>query len=434
MKTVIDLKSTDLNDVIKIMQKYNGCFPTEIEHPAVMTLRLRNMTNGTDYHTGAQNFEITFRADVKNKIVDIHYEHIGFAVSAMKHAKPFDMRVRMGRDFFDRVTFIDMPKDMETYTWLISPTKNAFNGNNAEFIVFMCHCAGYCLGAFPFALDSKVTGDTITYTTKPNFYKTAVDGIELLFIQKRKDDMLAGWDCVNIDWQNFWKMTNMIEDEEFNGTFDHLAFEHLAVRMDDMENSETYYFYDINPRNMTVEVSFCKEKFDYISVKYKLKFWYSINPITGEKMLKWDFADPSKINKDSYENLTKSCGEDHSGQNWSTIEFIVRLFLYTNTFMIYYKDVATNVEEKVCMKQSESKPYKHHSRGTVRMYKSYTLKKNWKTQVNRKKAEIHCLAWGVRGHFRHYKNGKTIFVNAYVKGKERNKYQGKDYMLLPKEA
>lgn len=34
--------------------------------------------------------------------------------------------------------------------------------------------------------------------------------------------------------------------------------------------------------------------------------------------------------------------------------------------------------------------------------------------------KIHCECWGVRGHYRHYKNGKTVFIKAYQKGKKRN--------------
>ena len=33
----------------------------------------------------------------------------------------------------------------------------------------------------------------------------------------------------------------------------------------------------------------------------------------------------------------------------------------------------------------------------------------------------HCEAWGVRGHYRHYKNGKVIFIKPYVKGSGRLK-------------
>lgn len=34
--------------------------------------------------------------------------------------------------------------------------------------------------------------------------------------------------------------------------------------------------------------------------------------------------------------------------------------------------------------------------------------------------EIKCLCWGVRGHERHYKNGRVVFIKPYRKGKERD--------------
>lgn len=39
---------------------------------------------------------------------------------------------------------------------------------------------------------------------------------------------------------------------------------------------------------------------------------------------------------------------------------------------------------------------------------------------------IKCPCWDVRGHYRHYKSGKTVFVKNYVKGKERNKEKPKE--------
>lgn len=43
-----------------------------------------------------------------------------------------------------------------------------------------------------------------------------------------------------------------------------------------------------------------------------------------------------------------------------------------------------------------------------------------------------CPCWGVIGHMRHYKSGKTVWIKPYKKGKERNnpkKYQPKDYEI-----
>lgn len=39
---------------------------------------------------------------------------------------------------------------------------------------------------------------------------------------------------------------------------------------------------------------------------------------------------------------------------------------------------------------------------------------------NRRKFNITCECWGVRGHFRHYKNGNIVWIPSYEKGKKRN--------------
>ena len=41
----------------------------------------------------------------------------------------------------------------------------------------------------------------------------------------------------------------------------------------------------------------------------------------------------------------------------------------------------------------------------------------------------HCPAWGVRGHYRHYKSGKVSYVKPYVKGKNKDAYRGREYAL-----
>ena len=43
--------------------------------------------------------------------------------------------------------------------------------------------------------------------------------------------------------------------------------------------------------------------------------------------------------------------------------------------------------------------------------------------------EIKCPCWEVRGHYRHYKSGKVVFVSSFKKGKNREtvKPKGKEY-------
>ena len=42
----------------------------------------------------------------------------------------------------------------------------------------------------------------------------------------------------------------------------------------------------------------------------------------------------------------------------------------------------------------------------------------------------HCPAWGVRGHYRHYKDGRCVYVRPCVKGPDRSQYCGREYELL----
>ena len=53
-----------------------------------------------------------------------------------------------------------------------------------------------------------------------------------------------------------------------------------------------------------------------------------------------------------------------------------------------------------------------------------------KEDIERRSMSYPC--WGVIGHMRHYKSGKTLWIKPYKKGKERNnpkKYQPKDYEI-----
>ena len=53
-------------------------------------------------------------------------------------------------------------------------------------------------------------------------------------------------------------------------------------------------------------------------------------------------------------------------------------------------------------------------------------------EQERTRREITCPVWEVRGHMRHYKSGKTVYVAPYRKGKERDSASavpGKEYVL-----
>jgi hypothetical protein len=62
------------------------------------------------------------------------------------------------------------------------------------------------------------------------------------------------------------------------------------------------------------------------------------------------------------------------------------------------------------------------------------FKKMAHAEHEKRKIERHCEAWGVRGHYRHYKSGKVAYIKPHVRGKEKEKYTGREYTLFPKSA
>ncbi len=67
--------------------------------------------------------------------------------------------------------------------------------------------------------------------------------------------------------------------------------------------------------------------------------------------------------------------------------------------------------------------------GKVRVLEIHITADEVRERIRRKVA-VHiwqCPAWGVRGHFRHYKTGKISYVKPYVKGKNKAAYTGREY-------
>lgn len=66
----------------------------------------------------------------------------------------------------------------------------------------------------------------------------------------------------------------------------------------------------------------------------------------------------------------------------------------------------------------------------------YDMKKIRTVKVDtlqaRKKGWTYSHSFQVHGHYRHYKNGKTIFINSFVKGKDKE-FKAQQIILKPKE-
>lgn len=120
--------------------------------------------------------------------------------------------------------------------------------------------------------------------------------------------------------------------------------------------------------------------------------------------------------------------------NW--MGFVGR-FINVNRFLKEFKPEEI-CKVKVKRQEPSSTPHhnskKKHKPNKVKTYKVYRfvddLEGAVKEHIQRAPNNRYCEAWGVRGHYRHYKDGKTVWVKACIKGKSRDKYAGKEYELF----
>ena len=97
------------------------------------------------------------------------------------------------------------------------------------------------------------------------------------------------------------------------------------------------------------------------------------------------------------------------------------------------KDETSSVEDIVGDIKDLKKKIKNQKKQRVACLLSDII--NYATVMGHK--EIHCECWSVRGHFRHYKNGKVVWVKPHEKGAKRNsgfKTEDKTYKLNKEES
>ncbi len=111
--------------------------------------------------------------------------------------------------------------------------------------------------------------------------------------------------------------------------------------------------------------------------------------------------------------------------------FYTNVFLAIQHFMMQEHDLleSKHVYDKVYASKNLplTAPYSKPGYVKVRcLAQDYKEKTDGITR-NIKRTEWHCPAWGVRGHYRHYKSGKVVYVKSYIKGKEKSLYLGREY-------
>lgn len=97
-----------------------------------------------------------------------------------------------------------------------------------------------------------------------------------------------------------------------------------------------------------------------------------------------------------------------------------------NTDMVTRKQRARDMANKEIT--SEDKTYKEHI-VIMNDIKVVTRSRKISNSLRSKKKYNVLNSWGVRGHYRHYKSGKVVYVKPYTKGKDKSRQIIKKYKV-----
>lgn len=317
------------------------------------------------------------------------------------------------------------PHSKEATEWLKVQRKDKTNMGEVAFMAILL--AEMMIEFVPFVCDISFRNDETHYTLKRNWKKEFEDAVITYAIADNKRLLTEGWDVVNLTSKQYYKVKDTITEHKIKFDIDNFALPRFCLAMYDSDKTTTYYHYEQKGRTVRCSIT---------NPSTFMQNWFTVTIHSID-----DNGDIHAImhTEDDDVELHKFLNDPVPAKerpsNVRIWEWIMYGFFIINAFMLHFGDVTTEVETKQAKAPSEEgRKQKKHDRNSVRLFKSYKLVKNWKSQA-RKKAEITCPCWGVRGHFRHYKNGKVVFVEAYVKGKEKDNYKGKEYNLMPyKEA
>lgn len=157
--------------------------------------------------------------------------------------------------------------------------------------------------------------------------------------------------------------------------------------------------------------------------------WFEAE-MAGRKVVEWR----SNLETGGIEELRIAAeGERKAGMaillaRDNTVAKCVRKFRALMLFAAYYREEVerTRVVERTVKPRKNGSPRKGSNRRMLTVRK-YTIGSEILSELPRK-YERHAESWGVRGHYRTYKSGKTVWVKAYTKG-DAEKRNDKEYYV-----
>ena len=370
-----------------------------------------------------KNYDIRYSFNGLNAIIKCEWQNEAFKVNfaqeasallAVKKLPSFEMVANFDHG---KAKIIKAPKGSDARMWLAQKTGNV--RTCADEILYLVFHASFALNVLNGILQRREYNDTIEYKLPANFEPVANEYLKLKMAERRKAHRFDGWDVVTLTDNQLRKLGETLEEHHIQHDFNNVSLPKFCLDLYDTKGKfHQYYFmeYHVNSIHFEIEDDRSTPK-AYCDVHIKRR---------ADGQLELELDD----NTNAMTWLTMLGKNEEDAEQITHWQWMMDMFFSINSFLLNFGDVTMEVETKEATAPSNTHSRKKNARNSVRLFKSYKLIKGWKSKA-RKKAEITCLAWGVRGHFRHLRNGKVIFIDSYIKGKEKDKYKGKEYVLLP---
>ena len=205
--------------------------------------------------------------------------------------------------------------------------------------------------------------------------------------------------------------TDKINGKLDNNTIDEFIYDSFTMIVTKNEHSDIAMIFDIATNNGNPNDCCCRVTM--------------FNEITGEYEIVTEFG--WIITNDKIETRYKN---ESDNDTFGDVSCDWADYLYA--VMAY---IMTSKRERV-QKKNQSRSFENNSKEHAKEYKPRNIylldeivdyvNENGLTIQSRGTHKINCPCWSVRGHYRHYKSGKVVFIKNYEKGKEKGKINPKD--------
>lgn len=115
-------------------------------------------------------------------------------------------------------------------------------------------------------------------------------------------------------------------------------------------------------------------------------------------------------------------------QKHALVQDMIGVFFAVNAYFLHGITTDEEIPEKVAKTHGAGEKKAEYKRAAVKhLNKIYTIRGKRAPTENKGTRARHCEAWEVVGHYRHYKNGRVVYIAPYYKGKNKNAVKGKTY-------